>query len=119
MSLRTRIGSIWASFRDRGKIEKEPKSDQVPREGALRPFKKWPLERVRKTIQNALRNMCHLYFRKGRNNAKVWAGDEIQGFHGFSVMQENFQKGMPFSPMAALLIKLIADLIKLLSSAGL
>jgi hypothetical protein len=24
----------------------------------------------------------------------VWAGDEIQGFHGFNVMQENVQKGM-------------------------
>ena len=41
--------------------------------------------------------MWHLYFRKGRNHAKVLAGDEIQGFHGFSVMQENLQKGMPQS----------------------
>ena len=65
--------------------------------GALCTFQKWSLERVRKTIQNALRNMRHLYFRKGRNHAKVWAGDEIQGFHGSSVMQENVQKGMPQS----------------------
>jgi hypothetical protein len=27
----------------------------------------------------------------------VWAGDEIQGFHGFSVMEDNLQKGMPQS----------------------
>ena len=65
--------------------------------GALYTFKKWSLERVRETIQNALRNMWHLHFRKGRNHAKVWAGDEIQGFHCFNVMQENVQKGMPQS----------------------
>ena len=38
--------------------------------------------------------MRHLYFRKGRNHAKVWAEDEIQDFYGSSVMQENVQKDM-------------------------
>ena len=39
LSLRTRIGSILAPFCDRGKTEKEPKSDQVPREEHFAPSK--------------------------------------------------------------------------------
>ena len=39
--------------------------------------------------------MRHLYFRKGGNHAKVWAGEKIQGFHSFSKMEEMLQKGMP------------------------
>ena len=43
------------------------------------------------------RGICDICTFGERNPAKAWAGNEIHGFHGFNVTQENWQKGMPKS----------------------
>ena len=44
-------------------------------------------------VMIGMRNVRHLYFRR-LSRAKVWAGDEIQGFRCLSVMHEHLQKGI-------------------------
>ena len=50
-NLQMRIGQILIPFRDRGKVRKNPRSDQVPREGHLAPSeKRRRLENIPKCI---------------------------------------------------------------------
>ena len=77
-----KIGPIWVQFRDGGKIEKEPKSDQVSRDGHLAPSKNDAKLRI--DILNhkgALAALTNVVARCGSNVHSLNSGEKESGLY--------------------------------------
>ena len=80
LSLRTRIGSILAPFCDRGKTEKEPKSDQMLREEHFAPSKNGHWSGFGKQSKMHW-GICDIYtFGKGETMLKCGRGTKFKVF---------------------------------------